>query len=91
MLFTEKLLNLVKSLNSDKDIGILLKDIDKISTSPFDVIVETGENKNLKLEKFNLLKIFWERYFKQTSLNLIEYGSASRSIISRQIKSYNKE
>ncbi len=81
-------LDLYKSLSSEKDINILLKKAPIPNFNKFDVFIMTGEQPKIKIEKYELLKKFWQTYFSKTNLNLIQYESGGENILVNKINSY---
>jgi len=84
-------LDLYKNLSKEKDISFLLKKIPHQDFNKSDVFIMTGEQPNIKIEKYELLKKFWTNYLSSTNLNLIQYESGGDNILVNKINSYKGE
>jgi hypothetical protein len=81
-------LNLFRGLSSSNDIKGLLKRIKIPTLNKADVLVMTGEQPNIKIEKYKLLKEFWEFFFSKTNLSFVDYESGGENILVNKINSY---
>jgi hypothetical protein len=81
-------LNLFTGLSSSKDINVLLKRIKIPEVNKAEVIVMTGEQPKIKIEKYKMLKEFWKSFFSNANLDLIEYGSGGENVLVNKINSY---
>lgn len=76
--FTDKTrMNFENHLNSSDEIEKHLSIADKADLSNIQVIVLTGVQSNIRPEKFNVVKSFWEKYFQNCNGNLIDYSSGA--------------
>ncbi len=84
-------LDLFKNLSKEKDIDLLLKKMTRQDFNKSDVFIMTGEQPNIKIEKYELLKKFWTNYLSSTNLSLIQYESGGENILVSKINSYKGE
>jgi hypothetical protein len=81
-------IDLHKYLFTEKDINLLLKKAPFPNFNKFDVFIMTGEQPKIKIEKYQLLRKFWQIYFSKSNLNLIQYESGGENILTDKINSY---
>ena len=84
-------LNLFRNLSIERDIKTLIKKAPLPNFNRFDVFIMTGEQPNIKIEKYELLRKFWKSYFSKTNLNLLQYDSGGENLLADQINSYKGE
>jgi hypothetical protein len=84
-------IDLYKYLSTGKDIDLLLKKAPFPNFNKSDVFIMTGEQPKIKIEKYQLLRKFWQNYFSKSNLNFIEYESGGENILVNKINSYKGE
>ncbi|MDZ4711301.1 MAG: hypothetical protein SGI89_03140 [bacterium] len=84
-------INMEKELSIDKNIEKLIKKSPSTELKHSEIIVYTGEQPNLTIDKYKSYKNFWSRYFEKYSIKLISYDSGSKSVLQDKLKaSQNK-
>ena len=56
-----------------------------------DLIVLTGEQPGLSAKQYDLTKYFWTKYFQKCNLNLLDYSSGGRKVLSDKISDYHNK
>lgn len=72
-----KTMNFEDHLTSESEIEALVQRADKADLHQAQVIVLTGVQPNIRPEKFNVVKAFWEQYFKACNATLLDYSSGA--------------
>lgn len=80
-------LDLTTILKNTKDFSPTIEKIDIGKLRKSDVMVITGEQ-SYGSESFNKMKTFWKMVFDKAGLKLLDYESAGRNFIPRQIDLY---
>lgn len=79
-----------KDLINDKSIIKMIEAAPAAELNNTEIIVYTGEQPNLSIDKYKLYKEFWEKYFAKYSGKLDSYESGSKTILKEKISGYNK-
>jgi len=87
---SEGSINMNKQIINKASIEKLIEQSPKISLNNTEIIVYTGEQPNLSIEKYNLYRTFWTEYFKKENVFMVSYESGAKSILIDKIKSYVK-
>lgn len=80
-------LDLPTVLKTSKDFSQIVEKIDLGKLRKSDVMVITGEQ-SYGTESFNKMKTFWKLVFDKAGLKLLDYESAGRNFIPRQLELY---
>ena len=83
--------NFIDEFETNKDIMKILDKLNIVKLNRFDVIVITGEQPEIQPERYKQMKIFWQAFFDKYGLNLIDYQSAGRNILIKQISEYKQQ
>lgn len=76
-------------LKADKDIVNLVEKTDKVDLGTIDLLVLTGDQPGLPQTQFDKTKLFWSKYFDKCGLNLVDYSSGGRSVLSEKLAKYH--
>lgn len=82
--------NFNRELNSEKSRKRIIQRVEDVVLPNTKVFVLTGMLPDMKIEKYELLKKFWNEYFNINNMDLIQYSSGGRSILVEEIKSYKE-
>ncbi len=81
----ESKMNMETQLNSSKDIEIYLSKVDPIYLNGYKILILTGLQDNVKPNKYNSIKSFWELYISNNGGDLIDYSGAMQSKLEESI------
>jgi len=81
-------LDLNKNLTNQSDIQTILQKITVPQYGKWDIIIMTGDQPGMKIQKYHLLQKFWEEYFLKTNINMADYQSGGVSILKKKLKEY---
>lgn len=84
-------LDLPGVLNSSKDFQPVIEKIDISKLHNQDIMVITGEQPGFNSNFFNKLKKFWKLVFEKAGLNLLDFESAGRNFVPRQLELYRTQ
>lgn len=90
MLHETNKINLRKELNKRDDIEKLLTKAMPVDFNGTEIYVLTGNQPSITIEKFTVLKEFWEKYFLINNAKLINYDSGSVTLLEKRISSSKK-
>lgn len=76
-------------LKGEKDVINLVEKTDKVELGIIDVIVLTGDQPGLPQSQFDKTKMFWSKYFDKCGINLVDYSSGGRSVLTEKLAKYH--
>lgn len=79
-------INMEKELSNDINIEKLIEKSPTADLKETEIIVYTGEQPKLSIDKYKLYKEFWEKYFSRYSVKLASYESGNKSVIVEKLK-----
>lgn len=83
-------LNLKKEYTAKKEAASLFSKLPQVSLPAADLFILTGEQPDITLKEFQFYKAFWEGYFSNNNIKLIDYNSGSVSLMQNKIQSYSR-
>ena len=86
-----KKLNFENNLNASQEIEHYMSVIEKIDLKGVEIIVLCGAQNNMRPEKFNAVKSFWERYFTQCHAKVLDYSSGAVTKLDEVFKNKSAE